>query len=551
MTEETTIRSIVAELGDRLRDAGSEIDFNDVLSAFEPHFDGAGDVLVAEAVRHLAPAELALARAAATRIDALRQAVQALPAAAIALSEAGMMLAANEAGKALLAPDGDMPALDITRDELSAFVSRCRARPDRPRLLVPHGAGRPVLAARWRAEHAAGIVTVVRWDWPDGLLDELIAVFGLTRRECEVLGALMDGATPETVAARNGRSPGTVRQQIKAVLAKLGVSNQAQAVAMAAGLAMSWRRLQQVDPALPANAFGMSFDVVRNGRRDVGVRRFGFAGGAPAVLIHGALFGAAELEAERAAAHAAGLSVLAVEKPGYGRTPPAVAGADAVEPIVNDVLAAMDAHGMNRAVVIAHDAGTAAAFRLAERAAGRVAGVLAAPATPPMLGWEQTSDMPRSHRIHAWVAQRAPKLLDLFITLGIAHVNRQGAAILPDLFFGGCDFDRMAWARPEFRSCHDGVYRFIASQGGKGFRQDMVLTNLDWSARARAVGIPVILMHGAMSQTVSRKAVEQFADSLPDAGLIVVPDAGHTLPLTHPDLVFSTAAQLWRRSGRS
>lgn len=207
----------------------------------------------------------------------------------------------------------------------------------------------------------------------------------------------------------------------------------------------------------------------------------------------------------------------------------------------------MDHCGWSKSTLIAHDVGTAFAFRLAAQAGQRVTGIVAAPPTPPMLDWDQTATMPRAQRLHAWVAQRAPKLLDLLIALGIAHVHHSGVATLPELFFGGCDFDRAAWSQPEFEAGLAGVYRLIAAQKGRGFREDMLLTNLDWSEDARHMSIPVRLLHGAQSQTVALAAVEGFAASLKRGDLHVIADAGHTLPVTHARLVFAHAGELARQ----
>jgi len=55
----------------------------------------------------------------------------------------------------------------------------------------------------------------------------------LTPRERAVLGALMDGASPQAIASSSVVSIATVRSQIRSILEKLGVHSQGAAVAMA------------------------------------------------------------------------------------------------------------------------------------------------------------------------------------------------------------------------------------------------------------------------------------------------------------------------------
>ena len=55
----------------------------------------------------------------------------------------------------------------------------------------------------------------------------------LTPREGSVLGALMGGASPQSIADDSGVSVATVRSQIRSILEKLGVHSQVAAVALA------------------------------------------------------------------------------------------------------------------------------------------------------------------------------------------------------------------------------------------------------------------------------------------------------------------------------
>jgi DNA-binding CsgD family transcriptional regulator len=57
--------------------------------------------------------------------------------------------------------------------------------------------------------------------------------FGLTRREAQILGLLSEGLRTATMAKRLFVSPKTIEHHVSAILAKLGVSSRAEAVALA------------------------------------------------------------------------------------------------------------------------------------------------------------------------------------------------------------------------------------------------------------------------------------------------------------------------------
>ncbi len=542
------IQEIVAQLRDRLRDTDNSAGFHDVVGALEPLFEGEDEALLAGATRYLEPIQSALAGIERARMVGLEKAIGSVPNPCLAISSGGIILAANLPARELIGTKGGLEQCGIARTGLMDFIARCRQPGRQIGLLAASGDRHGLFVGYWAEETCALILTLARWSWPAGLPEELRRVFGLTQREMEILDALMAGESLEVIARRDGRSLGTLRQQTKAIFAKVGARGQTQLIALIAATATAWRgagRSQAIVATVPAE---MRSEIIERDGRRIGVRRFGLKDGIPIVLVHGALFGAGDFESERLAANDAGLSVLAVERAGYGSTEVARGRSDFRDAVALDILSAMDHCGWDKSTVVAHDVGTAFAFRLAMQAGQRITGIVAAPPTPPMLDWGQTATMPRAHRLHAWIVQRAPKLLDLMIVLGIAHVHHSGASTLPELFFGGCDFDRKAWSQPEFEPGLAGVYRLIAAQKGRGFREDMLITNLDWSEDMQGMDIPVRLLHGAHSQTVSLAAVEDFAAHLPGNELYVISDAGHTLPVTHARLVFAHAADLARRS---
>ena len=63
--------------------------------------------------------------------------------------------------------------------------------------------------------------------------DRLEDLFGLTRAEARVAAGLLDGQSPNQIAAALGVSVHTVRSQVRAILGKSGTSSQLQFVSLA------------------------------------------------------------------------------------------------------------------------------------------------------------------------------------------------------------------------------------------------------------------------------------------------------------------------------
>lgn len=370
-----------------------------------------------------------------------------------------------------------------------------------------------------------------------------VSSWGLTPGEIEVAEALLAGQTSEQIATASGRTLGTVRQIVKAILAKMHLGSQPQAVARLAALALAHARLDHAAEDFPArrrapHAGGSEAPLV--------YWRYGEAGGHPLLFFHGALFGVAGRAEAAADARLFGFDVIAPERPGYGETPLA-AGADPVALAVARARAVLDLEGIARVQLLAHDVGSVYAFAFARACPERVAGIICAPATPPMLGWSQTADMPPLHRVSAFAAQKAPALMETLVILGLRRAAREGVAAIPRLIFADSDHDREVMLHPSAHQLLEHLYRSVLEQQATGFIQDMFVTNRNWSDWLGTVSCPVTLLHGARSRTVSLQALRLMAGALPDAQLEVIADAGHTLPISHPTLALRAALRLQPR----
>lgn len=408
-------------------------------------------------------------------------------------------------------------------------------------LLLVDAAGvpRPMLAVRLPAADRAMIFEVISVLSPTAQR-ALAQLHRLSRAEQEALALLAAGQGVEATAIALGRALGTVRQQIKSILSKMGVHSQAQAQAQAVARALALgQTLDRVALAVEGGAAVPPLALALNGPGGpVSVQRFGLAGGLPVLMFHGALAGIAPLPAIRAAAQVLGLDVIAPERPGYGATP-LPEGGDPVAIAVARARTALDASGVaGRVVLLGHDIGSKFACAFARACPDRVAAVVLGPTTPPMRGWAQTADMPARHRVYAWAAQRMPAVMDRIVALGIGQIRKKGVELIPALVYADCDFDRAAMSRPEMLVALQEVFAMVAMQSAAGFRHDMLLTNMDWSGWAADVTAPVTALHGAESATVSQAAVAAFVGALPRGRMETVPKAGHTMPLTHPEFVF-------------
>lgn len=170
--------------------------------------------------------------------------------------------------------------------------------------------------------------------WSEAL-ESSLKEFKLTPAETRVLKALRTDQSASELAARLGVAENTVRTQIKALLAKIGVSKQAELVRFReeavrlSTVIVEQMRLAIADrdvanpkffpsgrPRPPRNTV-----VLANGRR-VSYREFGAPDGSVIVVLHGAHSGSMIPEGYNPGAHAQHLRLIAPDRPGFGESSP-------------------------------------------------------------------------------------------------------------------------------------------------------------------------------------------------------------------------------------
>ncbi len=520
----------------------------DILSsarAGAPLADGRFESMVRETLPSIASA----ARSARAYLASY---VEAMDEPALAFDEEGRILASNaEAAERLdWRGGGSLFDLGIARDAFERFLERADIG-DGSSFLVgaqQQGAQPPIWHGRRLPALGCFCLTpVMGKSWTDGLRTVLASEFDLSAREIAILRALSDGLSPEEVALRDERALSTIRQSIKSVLAKLNVHSRSHAIALVAAMASATLPQAPVlDKSQPVALFNAADPFGRN----IGWRRYGVPGGIPVLMIHGTLFGIAELVAERRFALDLGLDIVACERPGYGRTPVCKVRNDAMGAAVADMVLTLDASGLDRVIILAHDTGLAFAHALAMHCPERIAGIVAVSPVIPMRAVAQTTAMPPQQQVFAWAARHAPWLVEGLTRIGIERMRRLGPSGWPHAVFAGAPRDLEVSARPDILPAVNAAYAFNAGQAAAGFRMDVTVANADWSADLKQISCPLHLIHGTENRTVPVAAVRALAAQHGDRiTLDCIEGEGHTLPLAQPHLGLRAAFAMAARQG--
>jgi pimeloyl-ACP methyl ester carboxylesterase/DNA-binding CsgD family transcriptional regulator len=485
--------------------------------------------------------------------DRLYSLVDAMIAPTVALNEAGRILAMNPGAVQVfgLQSGAGIAALGLSRHDFHRLKNRLETIPgptilQAARTLNGHEMLPVIMIGSYHYRYRAFVLIALQHHWPQSVDLAFKEVFGLSPSECEVLAALSRGMSSEHIADTRGRSLGTIRQQIKAILRKLGSPSQVQAATMAAAAATA------------ASEMGLTGDQTRyhyddnpmtigefiNASRRVAWRRFGDPQGTTVLMMHGPSFGAGEFAEDRRQALAHQLDVIALERPGYGRTHPPAANEHALQCQCDDALALMDRLNIQTATVLAHEVGLIPALALAQHAPDRIHAILSVSAAPPFRQLEQINAMPAHQAIFLQAARHARWMARLMIRLLIVRVRRLGPDHWYQVVFGDDQRELAIMAQPSLRAGSIGTYSFNHDQQGSGYEQDLQIMLQDWGQLVSRCPAPLKLLHGDSNDTTPLAYLDIFRELKRDIDIELVANEGLTLAVSQPALVWDRLASL-------
>jgi pimeloyl-ACP methyl ester carboxylesterase len=206
-----------------------------------------------------------------------------------------------------------------------------------------------------------------------------------------------------------------------------------------------------------------------------------------------------------------------------------------------DILALMDALGLRRVRLIAHDWGAHAAFMAALQAPDRVSHLLAVNAAHPWL--RQRRLLPQLWRfwytafweypgIGRWVLRNWPGLTRFLL--------RSGAA------------DPAVWQPGEVEEFVTASRQPGSARAGEALHWQFVLHDIPGIIlrrnRGKKLTVPTVILAGAGDWMLPPKILAGTGRHAGELRLRVIPGAGHFLPAERPGEVAETARELFRRS---
>ena len=382
----------------------------------------------------------------------------------------------------------------------------------------------------------------------DRLWANLRESFGLTPAETRLAARLKDGLTLKEAAGDLGVTINTVRNQLRAIFEKVGLSRQSELIraltqlsSLAGSLSGSSGDSRALGPAITAtergavqNAPGLQIFRLADGRR-MAWRQYGDPGGKPVLVVHQGLGCSVLPRGADALARDLGLRLICPERPGAGRSDPLPQFS--YDGVARDMVALVAELGLERVQIASFMAGAPFALMTAARLGPRAHRVLLASARPSGVMAETDRDI--GHKVvlfrrrilrNAWVADTLFAMMRL--QLNARQVER---------------FVRAAASAPSdaaYLKTHPGVLDFIVDYVSESLAVTSrgIADEVKFAAKTPQLDLagltaPISVWHGADDPMTSVADVRAWLGGR-TADTRVFAGTGHFLPHKHwPEVI--------------
>ncbi|WP_147124311.1 alpha/beta fold hydrolase [Shimia ponticola] len=391
-------------------------------------------------------------------------------------------------------------------------------------------------------------LTISYVHWTPEVLQFAIKEFGLTEAELEVLLKLLSGSSQTQTAEMLGKSRETVKAQAKSILRKFGATQMADvhATALAYAYLGPTVTVEQLSPPAMSGPTLSSARMVSVGQgREVQVFEYGDPDGQPILFWHGLIVGPFFTPHMIASFRAAGLRVIGISRPGFGRSAPPTRWPDFNATVTEDTQRVLDHLGIDKVAFWVHHAGISFACRAAGAMPGRVLGAAMNGAGVPIRKY-MLRKMNRETRVAAATVVYAPQLLEIMLRAGFRTWRKTGPVAFYREFFGKDGVEQQTLTDPEFARLFELGMLHTSAQDPKAMVWDGKSAMSDWSdAYNHLRDLPQHWMHGDVDQILDHSFVEEFLEQEGQNPPLIVKGYGSDLLYRGFDQVFSETRQFF------
>lgn len=264
--------------------------------------------------------------------------------------------------------------------------------------------------------------------------------------------------------------------------------------------------------------------VLPDGRR-LAYAEYGAPEGRPLVYLHGWPASHREAALADGTARELGLRLIAVDRPGYGRSDPDPGRTLATWPA--DVEALADALGLGAFLLMGVSGGGPFALACAHALPRRVTRAAIVCGLGPLAAPEAVRGTSLISRLTLALPRRAPCLVGPFCGALSWAVRRHPARTIAQMARDLPPPDRATLGRPEVASALERSFQEAFRMGTAGAVRDLALYNRPWGLDFGEIATEVQFFHGEQDTIVPAAMARDLSGRIPGSSLRLYPEEGH------------------------
>ncbi|MHA7857095.1 MAG: bifunctional helix-turn-helix transcriptional regulator/alpha/beta hydrolase [Henriciella sp.] len=374
---------------------------------------------------------------------------------------------------------------------------------------------------------------------PVGVLQELKAVWDdqvgrlfaqslkLTSIEQSICRAIVSGMSLRTLANERGRSVGTVRNQLKRMLAKLHLNSQSELICLYAGFLKfhqaslpGQRRVFELESKRQLQVFEL------HPNRQLAVDVWGEENAEPVLYLHPLIGGTGLTTDVKSAFSKSGRKLIMPWRPGYGASSNLQKGVTHLFEYADLLEILLDRLELDDCPVLASNGAMPYALAFAHKYPTRCRGiVLSAPAIP-LTKRNQLSMMSMQLRVAAYLAKHSEGIFKHYLRSTINAVEAGHEEAIGKRFFEKSAADQEFSESPEFRKIVVDALGYSFIDGYDGALHDFLLNRENWLDHIKGLETPIHMIFGQQDVQHAPALIKAFASTFKNAAYEIVPDAG-------------------------
>lgn len=392
-------------------------------------------------------------------------------------------------------------------------------------------------------EPAAALRAIrLRWDEQSGAA--FSTVLRLTDTEAQLARYIVDGLTVRQFARARGRSLGTARNQLKALLKKLGIGSQLDLVSLYGGFHASFRAAQFQQSSTADRDSSHHFTTRDGGSLPYEIH--GKPDGRPLLYLHATADGALLTPRQIQAARANGYRVIAPWLPFYAGSDLPVFGLEAVDKFVLRLIELLDHLEVGTCPVVTVRVSAPYGFALLKKFPDRFAGLVTAGATTPHRSSQDYAHLSLGYRAPMRLAGIAPGFVKLYFAAAAAMMRKGDGTSFFKSLYGSSPADLAALEDEEVQHVMRRTLQRTFQDGYNAPLQQTLLSVADWSAYCDGLQKPVVMICGKEDGLGPPDKQQAFCETYGFELIGPLDNVGSLAMHQVPRLVFDTVANLER-----